>query len=261
MARWGGARRAHSQFPSPVARSVGHSARLCTMFGHFVRMHFREIDGGAVDREIRPASHGPMGGGPTGKFTVSQPRGAVRWSFRAALHDVRTLCEDAFSGNRRGGRRSRDTAGEPWPDGGVARRAHSQFPSPVARSVGHSARLCTMFGHFVRMHFREIDGGAVDREIRPASHGPMGGGPTGTFTVSQPRGAVRWSFRAALHDVRTLCEDAFSGNRRGGRRSRDTAGEPWPDGGGPDGHIHSFPAPWRGPLVIPRGSARCSDTL
>jgi hypothetical protein len=83
--------------------------------------------------------------------------------------------------------------------------AHSQFPSPVARSVGHSARLCTMFGHFVRMHFREIDGGAVDREIRPASHGPMGG---------------------------------------------------WPDG-----HIHSFPAPWRGPLVIPRGSARCSDTL
>jgi hypothetical protein len=55
-----------------------------------------------------------------------------------------------------------------------------------------------------------------------------GGGPTGTFTVSQPRGAVRWSFRAALHDVRTLCEDGFSGNRRGGRRSRDTAGEPWP---------------------------------
>jgi hypothetical protein len=183
------------------------------------------------------------GGGPTGTFTVSQPRGAVRWSFRAALHDVRTLCEDRFSGNRRGGRRSRDTAGEPWPDGGVARRAHSQFPSPVARSVGHSARLCTMFGHFVRMDFREIDGGAVDREIRPASHGPMGGGPTGTFTVSQPRGAVRWSFRAALHDVRTLCEDRFSGNRRGGRRSRDTAGEPWPDGGVARRAHSQFPSP------------------
>jgi hypothetical protein len=220
----GVARRAHSQFPSPVARSVGHSARLCTMFGHFVRMHFREIDGGAVDREIRPASHGR----PTSVCPILLLTFECAWSISPRIRRVFSSPATIIYRNILYTRTTSFSRKKRAIHAGILNfpifrskiacvhigyrglncgpfTAPSQFPSPVARSVGHSARLCTMFGHFVRIDFREIDGGAVDREIRPASHGPMGG---------------------------------------------------WPDG-----HIHSFPAPWRGPLVIPRGSARCSDTL